>query len=99
VAPSTAIVVEDALAGGPAGRRGGFGLVIGVARSAAPADLRTDSSAPSLRRAAAAGAGNAGPARGRRRRDRAAARGVSEPRASNGAGSSGRLHVLRSGVA
>jgi alpha,alpha-trehalose phosphorylase len=40
VAPSRAIVVEDALAGVTAGRTGGFGLVIGVARSAAPADLR-----------------------------------------------------------
>jgi alpha,alpha-trehalose phosphorylase len=41
VAPSRAIVVEDALAGVAAGRTGGFGLVVGVARSAAPADLRS----------------------------------------------------------
>jgi beta-phosphoglucomutase-like phosphatase (HAD superfamily) len=34
-------VVEDALAGVAAGRAGAFGLVIGVARSAAPADLRS----------------------------------------------------------
>ena len=40
VAPSRAVVVEDALAGVAAGRAGGFGLVIGVARSAAPAELR-----------------------------------------------------------
>lgn len=40
-APSRAIVVEDALAGVAAGRTGGFGLVIGVARAAAPADLRS----------------------------------------------------------
>ncbi len=32
VAPSQAVVVEDALAGVEAGRRGGFGLVIGVDR-------------------------------------------------------------------
>jgi alpha,alpha-trehalose phosphorylase len=41
VAPANAIVVEDALAGVAAGRAGGFGLVIGVARSAAPAELRS----------------------------------------------------------
>ena len=41
VAPWGAIVVEDALAGVAAGRAGGFGLVVGVARHAAPADLRT----------------------------------------------------------
>jgi alpha,alpha-trehalose phosphorylase len=41
VAPSRAIVVEDAIAGVAAGRTGGFGLVIGVARGAAPADLRS----------------------------------------------------------
>ncbi len=41
VAPSRAVVVEDALAGVAAGRAGGFGLVIGVARGAAPADLLT----------------------------------------------------------
>jgi alpha,alpha-trehalose phosphorylase len=39
VVPSRAVVVEDALAGVAAGRAGGFGLVIGVARGAAPADL------------------------------------------------------------
>jgi alpha,alpha-trehalose phosphorylase len=41
VAPPRAAVVEDALAGVAAGRAGGFGMVIGVARSAAPADLRS----------------------------------------------------------
>ena len=41
VAPARAIVVEDALAGVAAGRAGGFGLVIGVARSAAPSELRS----------------------------------------------------------
>ena len=40
VRPGRAVVVEDALAGVAAGRAGGFGLVVGVARSAAPADLR-----------------------------------------------------------
>jgi alpha,alpha-trehalose phosphorylase len=40
VPPARAVVVEDALAGVAAGRAGAFGLVIGVARSAAPADLR-----------------------------------------------------------
>ena len=39
VAPANAVVVEDALAGVAAGRAG-FGLVIGVARSADPAELR-----------------------------------------------------------
>ena len=39
VAPDRAVVVEDALVGVAAGRAGGFGLVVGVARSAAPADL------------------------------------------------------------
>jgi beta-phosphoglucomutase family hydrolase len=39
VSPSQAVVVEDALAGVEAGRAGGFGLVVGVARGAAPADL------------------------------------------------------------
>lgn len=39
VAPPRAIVVEDALAGVAAGRAGGFGLVIGVARSATPDEL------------------------------------------------------------
>jgi alpha,alpha-trehalose phosphorylase len=41
VAPARAVVVEDALAGVAAGRAGGFGLVIGVARSAARKDLRS----------------------------------------------------------
>lgn len=40
VRPGRAIVVEDALAGVAAGRRGGFGLVVGVARAASAADLR-----------------------------------------------------------
>ena len=40
VRPSRAIVVEDALAGVAAGRRGGFGLVVGVARDASAAALR-----------------------------------------------------------
>jgi alpha,alpha-trehalose phosphorylase len=39
VRPWSAAVVEDALAGVAAGRAGGFGMVIGVARSAAPAAL------------------------------------------------------------
>ncbi len=39
VAPDRAVVVEDALVGVAAGRAGGFGLVVGVARSAARADL------------------------------------------------------------
>jgi alpha,alpha-trehalose phosphorylase len=39
VASARAIVVEDALAGVAAGRAGRFGLVIGVARAAAPAEL------------------------------------------------------------
>jgi alpha,alpha-trehalose phosphorylase len=40
VAPDRAVVVEDALAGVAAGRAGGFGLVIGVARAGAvPEDL------------------------------------------------------------
>jgi alpha,alpha-trehalose phosphorylase len=41
VAPGRAVVVEDALAGVAAGRDGDFGLVIGVARSAAHEDLRS----------------------------------------------------------
>jgi alpha,alpha-trehalose phosphorylase len=40
VQPQRAVVVEDALAGVAAGRAGAFGLVIGVARSADPRDLR-----------------------------------------------------------
>jgi alpha,alpha-trehalose phosphorylase len=39
VEAARAVVVEDALAGVEAGRAGGFGLVIGVARTAAPEDL------------------------------------------------------------
>jgi len=39
VAPERAVVVEDALAGVAAGRAGGFGLVIGVARGAEPRAL------------------------------------------------------------
>ena len=41
VEPRRAVVVEDALAGVAAGRAGDFGLVIGVARSAAARDLRS----------------------------------------------------------
>jgi beta-phosphoglucomutase family hydrolase len=40
VAPADAIVVEDAQAGVEAGRRGGFGLVVGVARAEVADDLR-----------------------------------------------------------
>lgn len=40
VLPRNAIVVEDALAGVAAGRRGHFGLVVGVARGAARDELR-----------------------------------------------------------
>jgi alpha,alpha-trehalose phosphorylase len=40
VAPRRAVVVEDALAGVAAGHAGAFGLVIGVARTAAHAELR-----------------------------------------------------------
>jgi alpha,alpha-trehalose phosphorylase len=40
VAPERAVVVEDALAGVAAGRAGGFGLVIGVARTNDPEELR-----------------------------------------------------------
>jgi alpha,alpha-trehalose phosphorylase len=40
VDPCDAVVVEDAIAGVAAGRAGGFGLVVGVARNAAPDDLR-----------------------------------------------------------
>src|SRR5919199_3486 len=39
--PARAVVVEDALAGVTAGRAGGFGLVVGVARPAQPAALRS----------------------------------------------------------
>jgi len=41
VAPRRAIVVEDALAGVAAGRSGGFGLVIGVARGVTAQELRS----------------------------------------------------------
>jgi alpha,alpha-trehalose phosphorylase len=41
VEPRRSVVVEDALAGVAAGRAGDFGLVIGVARSADPRDLRS----------------------------------------------------------
>jgi alpha,alpha-trehalase len=40
VAPNRAVVVEDALAGVEAGRRGGFGLVVGVDRTGHPDELR-----------------------------------------------------------
>ena len=40
VPPEKAVVVEDALAGVEAGRAGGFGLVVGVDRGGAGADLR-----------------------------------------------------------
>jgi alpha,alpha-trehalose phosphorylase len=39
VSPERAVVVEDALAGVRAGERGGFGLVIGIARAASPDEL------------------------------------------------------------
>jgi alpha,alpha-trehalose phosphorylase len=41
VDPTRAVVVEDALAGVTAGRAGGFGLVVGVARHAEPDALRS----------------------------------------------------------
>jgi alpha,alpha-trehalose phosphorylase len=41
VSPHRAVVVEDALAGVTAGRAGGFGLVVGVARHAEPDALRS----------------------------------------------------------
>ncbi|MFO7653527.1 MAG: beta-phosphoglucomutase family hydrolase [Candidatus Krumholzibacteriia bacterium] len=40
VEPDRAVVVEDAISGVEAGRRGDFGLVIGVARAATPDELR-----------------------------------------------------------
>ncbi len=40
VVPGSAVVVEDALLGVEAGRRGGFGLVVGVNRGAGEAELR-----------------------------------------------------------
>jgi alpha,alpha-trehalose phosphorylase len=39
VPPSRAVVVEDALSGVQAGRRGNFGLVLGIARGATPDEL------------------------------------------------------------
>jgi beta-phosphoglucomutase-like phosphatase (HAD superfamily) len=39
VAPARAAVVEDALAGVEAGRRGGFGMVVGVDRAGQAAEL------------------------------------------------------------
>ena len=39
VAPSRAVVVEDAIAGVAAGRGGGFALVVGIDRTGAPDDL------------------------------------------------------------
>ena len=41
ITPARAIVIEDAIAGVEAGRAGGFGLVIGVARTASAEALRT----------------------------------------------------------
>ncbi|MCK9276440.1 MAG: HAD-IA family hydrolase [Syntrophales bacterium] len=38
--PERSVVVEDALSGVQAGRRGGFGLVLGVSRSVTPDELR-----------------------------------------------------------
>jgi beta-phosphoglucomutase-like phosphatase (HAD superfamily) len=40
VEPSRAVVIEDAASGVTAGRSGGFGLVVGVAREGGQADLR-----------------------------------------------------------
>lgn len=40
IAPAQAVVVEDAIAGVAAGRRGGFGLVVGVNRGRDPEALR-----------------------------------------------------------
>jgi len=40
VTPERAVVIEDALSGVQAGVRGGFGLVIGVARKGNPEELR-----------------------------------------------------------
>ncbi|KPK03328.1 MAG: hypothetical protein AMS20_10795 [Gemmatimonas sp. SG8_28] len=40
VEPSRAVVIEDAASGVTAGRAGGFGLVVGVAREGGQADLR-----------------------------------------------------------
>jgi trehalose-phosphatase len=41
VAPQRALVVEDAIAGVQAGKAGGFGLVVGVARASAGEDLQS----------------------------------------------------------
>lgn len=38
--PARAVVIEDALSGVQAGKRGGFGLVLGVARSVNPDEMR-----------------------------------------------------------
>ncbi len=38
--PERSVVIEDALSGVQAGKRGGFGLVIGVARAASPDELQ-----------------------------------------------------------
>ncbi len=38
--PARAVVVEDALVGVQAGKRGGFGLVLGVARSVSPGEMQ-----------------------------------------------------------
>ena len=40
VEPSRAVVIEDAISGVQAGRNGGFGLVIGVARKGNAEELR-----------------------------------------------------------
>lgn len=40
VDPSRAAVIEDALSGVQAGKRGGFGMVLGVARSVSPDEMR-----------------------------------------------------------
>jgi alpha,alpha-trehalose phosphorylase len=40
VEPARAVVVEDALSGVQAGKRGGFGLVLGVARSVSPDEMQ-----------------------------------------------------------
>jgi len=39
-APERTVVIEDALSGVQAGKRGGFGLVLGVARSVSPDEMR-----------------------------------------------------------
>ena len=58
VAPSRSVVIEDAIAGVEAGRRGGFGLVIGVDRTHHPdalAEARADVVVSSLNDIAIAG--------------------------------------------